>query len=165
MRTLCTFLPIVTTDITTGSSSWKTTSSKSELVKQRLGSSGCQISSPPRSSLFSRINYAWKQSSLLQKILLRCCSTLHGPVSHGPPQGTPFKFHLSPSSLVRDPKLYITQCRAEIPCKIRTRPPFVALDPYQSSEGTSTFPRPLARSVIPCKIIETWVEMPSPSWS
>ena len=35
MRIRCTFLPTVTTDITTGSSSCGTTSSKSELVKQR----------------------------------------------------------------------------------------------------------------------------------
>ena len=40
MRTLCTFLPTVTTKIITGSSLWGTTSSKSELVKQRASSSG-----------------------------------------------------------------------------------------------------------------------------
>ena len=40
MRTLRTFLPTMTIDITTGSSSCGTSSSKSELVKHRSGSGG-----------------------------------------------------------------------------------------------------------------------------
>jgi len=47
---MCTFLPTVTEDITTGSSSCGTTSSRSELVKQRVASKGDQVSSYPRKS-------------------------------------------------------------------------------------------------------------------
>jgi len=40
IKTLCTFLSTVMTNITIGSFSWGTTSSRSELVKQRVGSGG-----------------------------------------------------------------------------------------------------------------------------
>ena len=58
MRNQCTLLPTVTTEITTGSSSCETTSSKSALVKQRSGSAGWL--EPRASTIITSLVYFWR---------------------------------------------------------------------------------------------------------
>ena len=116
-----------------------------------------QVSLPPGTSLLARIAYARKESSLLQKILPKWCSALHGLVSyalgpwgkllpldlHDQPQGTPSGTLPSPSSPVGDPELCTAQRCAQTPCGTFTRRSFVTPDSCQSSKETLACPLPL----------------------
>ena len=145
--TLCTFLPAVTTEMTTGSLSWGTTSRRSLLVNTRSDSHGSPESLSSIELTPHAYFFRWEAVGPPPENLQQWCGPRQAHASHVlvlPPAAArwrslralrhnPSKTEFSPAHLAGNPTTGSYQCGARKPRGTRTRSLCEALTPCQSS--------------------------------